>query len=190
MQSAIVVPLRRGDTAVGAVEFLFDRPNTLDDELVAVASTAAGLAEQALERARLYERERETSRALERILQVAPRFYAETAGEVTAAICRGADDIRRRLRRALAHPWSRPRAREQRPRRVEWPLGLRVPLADFPGLADAVAELGVSFVPDVTSEAREEGLERVRELGIRSSLRSPIVIGVAPSSCSPCRGRR
>ena len=56
-------------------------------------------------------------------------------------------------------------------------LSLRVPLADFPGLADAVAELGVSFVPDVASEAREEGLERVRELGIRSSLRSPIVIG-------------
>ena len=178
VQSAIVVPLRRGDTAVGAVEFLFDRPNTLDDELVAVASTAAGLAEQALERARLYERERETSRALERILQVAPRFYAETAGEVTAAICR---EARTTFGADYGVLW-RIRGKDlelvnSAPRRVEWPLGLRVPLADFPGLADAVAELGVSFVPDVASEAREEGLERVRELGIRSSLRSPIVIG-------------
>ncbi|HEY5872466.1 MAG TPA: GAF domain-containing protein, partial [Gaiellaceae bacterium] len=178
VQSAIVVPLRRGDMPVGAVEFLFDRPNTLDDELVAVASTAAGLAEQALERARLYEREREMSRALERILQVAPRFYAETAGEVTAAICR---EARTTFGADYGVLW-RIRGKDlelvnSAPRRVEWPLGLRVPLADFPGLADAVAELGVSFVPDVASEAREEGLERVRELGIRSSLRSPIVIG-------------
>ena len=170
--------LRRGDKPVGAVEFLFDRPNALDDELVAVASTAAGLAEQALERARLYERERETSRALERILQVAPRFYAETAEEVTAAICR---EARTTFGADYGVLW-RIRGKDlelvnSAPRRVEWPLGLRVPLADFPGLADAVAELGVSFVPDVASEAREEGLERVRELGIRSSLRSPIVIG-------------
>ncbi len=178
VQSAIVVPLRRGDTPVGAVEFLFDRPNALDDQLVAVASTAAGLAEQALERARLYERERETSRALERILQVAPRFYAETAGEVTAAICR---EARTTFGADYGVLW-RIRGEDlelvnSAPRRVEWPLGLRVPLADFPGLAEAVAGLGVSFVPDVASEAREAGLERVRELGIRSSLRSPIVIG-------------
>ena len=178
VQSAIVVPLHRAGKPVGAVEFLFDRPNALDDELVAVASTAAGLAEQALERARLYERERETNRALERILQVAPRFYAETAGEVTAVICRearvtfGADyGVLWRIRGEDLELVN------SAPRRAEWPLGLRVPLADFPGLADAVSGLGVSFVPDVASEARDQGLERVRELGIRSSLRSPIVIG-------------
>ncbi len=178
VQSAIVVPLHRAGEPVGAVEFLFDRPNTLDDELVAVASTAAGLAEQALERARLYERERETNRALERILQVAPRFYAETAEEVTAVICR---EARTTFGADYGVLW-RIRGEDlelvnSAPRRAEWPLGLRVPLADFPGLADAVSGLGVSFVPDVASEARDEGLERVRELGIRSSLRSPIVIG-------------
>ena len=84
------MPIRSAGKPVGAVEFLFDRENALDDELAAIASTAAGLAEQALERARLYERERETSRALERILQVAPRFYAETTAQVTEAVCREA----------------------------------------------------------------------------------------------------
>ena len=176
--SAVVFPIRSAGKAIGAVEFLFDRENALDDELAAIASTAAGLAEQALERARLYERERETSRALERILQVAPRFYAETAAEVTGAICRearvtfGADyGVLWRIRGDDLE------LVDGDPRRAEWPLGLRVPLADFPGLADAVERLGVSFVPDVASEARAAGLERVRELGIRSSLRSPIVIG-------------
>ena len=172
------MPIRSAGKPVGAVEFLFDRENALDDELAAIASTAAGLAEQALERARLYERERETSRALERILQVAPRFYAETTAEVTEAICRearvtfGADyGVLWRIRGDDLELVN------SDPRQTEWPLGLRVPLADFPGLEDAVTRLGVSFVPDVAGEARDVGLERVRQLGIRSSLRSPIVIG-------------
>ena len=178
VRSAVAMPIRSAGKPVGAVEFLFDRENALDDELLAVAGTAAGLAEQALERARLYERERETSRALERILQVAPRFYAETTAEVTEAICRearvtfGADyGVLWRIRGDDLELLN------SDPRQTEWPLGLRVPLADFPGLEDAVTRLGVSFVPDVASEARDVGLERVRQLGIRSSLRSPIVIG-------------
>jgi len=176
--SAIAIPIRSAGRPVGAVEFLFDRENALDDELSAIASTAAVLAEQALERARLYERERETNRALERILQVAPRFYAETTTEVTEAICRearmtfGADyGVLWRIRGDDLELLN------SDPRQTEWPLGLRVPLADFPGLDDAVTRLGVSFVSDVADEARDEGLDRVRELGIHSSLRSPIVIG-------------
>ena len=176
--SAVAIPIRSAGKPIGAVEFLFDREHALDDELAAIASTTAGLAEQALERARLYERERETTRALERILQVAPRFYAETTAEVTEAICRearvtfGADyGVLWRIRGDDLELLN------SHPRQTEWPLGLRVPLADFPGLADAVTRLGVSFVPDVADEARDVGLERVRQLGIRSSLRSPIVIG-------------
>jgi serine phosphatase RsbU (regulator of sigma subunit)/anti-sigma regulatory factor (Ser/Thr protein kinase) len=178
VRSAVAMPIRSAGKPVGAVEFLFDRENALDDELFAIAATAAGLAEQALERARLYERERETNRALERILQVAPRFYAETTAEVTEAICRearvtfGADyGVLWRIRGNDLELLN------SDPRQTEWPLGLRMPLADFPGLEDAVTRLGVSFVPDVASEARDVGLERVRQLGIRSSLRSPIVIG-------------
>jgi len=178
VQSAIAVPLRAAGKPIGVVEFLFDRPNAMDDELTAVASTAAGLAEQALERVRLYERERETNRALDRILQVAPRFHAGTAEEVTGAICReartafGADyGVLWRIRDGVLE------LLRSDPPRDEWPTGLRVPLEDFPGLEDAVATLGASFVPDVLAEARGDGLERVRQLGIRSSLRSPIVIG-------------
>lgn len=178
VRSAVAIPIRTAGKPIGAVEFLFDRENALDDELMAIASTAAGLAEQALERARLYERERETSRALERIMQVAPRFYAETTREVTEAICRearvtfGADyGVLWRIRGDALELLN------SDPRETEWPLGLRVPLADFPGLDEAVTRLGVSFIPEVADEARDEGLERIRQLGIRSSLRSPIVIG-------------
>lgn len=178
VRSAVAVPMRSAGKAVGVVEFLFDRENALDDELAAIAATAAGLAGQALERARLYERERETNRALDRILQVAPRFYAETAAEVTEVICR---EARMTFGADYGVLW-RIRGDDLElvnsdPPRAEWPPGLRVPLADFPGLEDAVATSGVSFVPDVPSEARGVGLERVRELGIRSSLRSPVVIG-------------
>jgi serine phosphatase RsbU (regulator of sigma subunit)/anti-sigma regulatory factor (Ser/Thr protein kinase) len=47
---------------------------------------------------------------------------------------------------------------------------------DFPGLADVVRERDVVFVPDVLEEATGEGLDLVRELGIRSSLRTPFVL--------------
>jgi GAF domain-containing protein/anti-sigma regulatory factor (Ser/Thr protein kinase) len=178
VQSIVAVPLHVAGKPYGVVEFLFDRPDAVDDELAAVASTVAVLAEQALERARLYDREREVRTALDRILQVAPRFYADSAEEVTTAICREArttfgadygvlwriDDGDLELVRSD-------------PQRDEWPPGLRVPLRDFPGLEEAVGNLSVSFVPDVLAEARGTGLERVRQLGIRSSLRSPIAVG-------------
>jgi serine phosphatase RsbU (regulator of sigma subunit)/anti-sigma regulatory factor (Ser/Thr protein kinase) len=178
VQSALAVPLRVAGKPLGVVEFLFDRPEAVDDELEAVAATGAGLAEQALERARLYERERETRTALDRILLVAPRFFADSTSEVTEVICRearttfGADyGVLWRIRDGELE------LVRSDPRRDEWPPGLRVPLANFPGLESAVSGLGASFVSDVLAEARGQGLERVRELGIRSSLRSPIVIG-------------
>ena len=178
VQSVVALPLRVAGKPVGVVEFLFDRPHAVDDELAAVASTAAGLAELALERAVLYEREREMRTALDRILEVAPRFYAETAEEVTTVICR---EARTTFGASYGVLW---RIRDgvlelvrSDPQRKEWPQGLEVALADFPGLEDAVETLRVSFVSDVLAEARGEGLERVRQLGIRSSLRSPIAIG-------------
>jgi GAF domain-containing protein/anti-sigma regulatory factor (Ser/Thr protein kinase) len=178
VRSAVALPLHAAGRPVGVVEFLFDRPDAIDDELAAVASTAAGLAELALERTRLYERERELRASLERILQVAPRFYTEPAEEVTSVICReartafGADyGVLWRIRDDVLE------LVRSDPVREEWPQGLQVALADFPGLESAVETLGVSFVPDVLAEARGGGLERVRQLGIRSSLRSPIAVG-------------
>ncbi|MGH3128725.1 MAG: SpoIIE family protein phosphatase, partial [Gaiellaceae bacterium] len=178
VQSAVAVPLRVAGKPYGAVEFLFDRPNAVDDEFAAVSGTVAVLAEQALERARLYDRERETRTALDRILLVAPRFYADSADEVTTAICR---EARMTFGADYGVLWQIEEGdlelMRSDPQRDEWPPGLRVPLRDFPGLEEAVGSLSVSFVPDVLAEARGTGLERVRQLGIRSSLRSPIAIG-------------
>ena len=55
--------------------------------------------------------------------------------------------------------------------------GLLARLEDFPDLLDAVGNLQVSFVRDVQREATGEGLERVSALGLRSSLRLPLVVG-------------
>ena len=158
VQSALAVPLRVAGKPLGVVEFLFDRPEAVDDELEAVAATSAGLAEQALERARLYERERETRTALDRILLVAPRFFADSTSEVTEVICRearttfGADyGVLWRIRDGELE------LVRSDPRRDEWPPGLRVPLANFPGLESAVSGLGASFVSDVLAEARGAG---------------------------------
>ena len=142
-----------------------------------IAVLAAGLGGQALERARLYERERESRAGLDRILRVAPSFLADNVESATAAICTeaaatfGAD---------TAILWRR---RGQRlelactaPPEILAP-GLEASLDDFPTLRDAVENGRVSFVADVQDEARGEGLVRVRALGLRSSFRVPIAIG-------------
>lgn len=177
VQSALALPLVIGDEVVGAAEFLFERANAIEGEGTALAAAAAGLAAQALDRARLYEEERASRASLERVLEVAPRFHAEAESEVTEAICR---EARAAFRADFGVLWRIADGKLvllcSHPSRPEWPPGIEVPLSDFPGLDRAVATLGVSFVPDVLTEARREGYERVRQLGIRSSLRTPIVI--------------
>ncbi len=178
VEAAIAIPLRSVGEVVGVLEFLYERPGSVDDETVATALTVASLAEQALERARLYERERESRRALDRVLRVAPRFHAETVDEVTAVICR---EARATFGADYGVLWQLRDSQlvllNSDPVREELPQGLQVPLDDFSGLAEAVVDHDVSFSPDVLLEARGEGLERVRRMGIRSSLRSPIAIG-------------
>jgi serine phosphatase RsbU (regulator of sigma subunit)/anti-sigma regulatory factor (Ser/Thr protein kinase)/uncharacterized protein YigA (DUF484 family) len=56
--SALAVPVRRGGTVVGAMAFAFREPGAVTLERRAVATLAAELGGQALERARLYELER------------------------------------------------------------------------------------------------------------------------------------
>jgi serine phosphatase RsbU (regulator of sigma subunit)/anti-sigma regulatory factor (Ser/Thr protein kinase) len=174
--AAVAIPLRAMGEVVGVVGFLFER-NSLGDETVTTAQTIAGLAEQALERARLYELERERRQALDRILRVAPDFHAETVQEVTAAICR---EARVTFGGDYGVLWQLRDSRlvllNSDPVREELPHGLEVPLDDFSRLAEAVANHDVSFSPDVLVEARGIGLERVRRMGVRSSLRSPIVV--------------
>ena len=74
VERALALPLRAEGAAIGSIGFLFDRHTPLDGDTLALARLVADLAGQALERARLYESEREVRRALDRILLVAPRF--------------------------------------------------------------------------------------------------------------------
>ena len=52
----------------------------------------------------------------------------------------------------------------------------RLGLDDFPRLHEAIEGLGASFITDVLDTTYGEGLRFVTELGIRSSLRTPVVI--------------
>ncbi len=176
VQGAIAVPLRAEGEVVGSIGFLFHRPDGVTDETQALARIVAALAGQALERARLYDVEREFRRALERILQVAPRFLAGETEDAIGVICRearttfGADvsvlwRVRAGMLELLAMDPPRPDI-----------AGGRLPLDDFPRLREAIQGLGSSFVSDALETTHGEGLDFVRQVGIRSSLRTPIVI--------------
>jgi serine phosphatase RsbU (regulator of sigma subunit)/anti-sigma regulatory factor (Ser/Thr protein kinase) len=176
-ERALAVPIRAGGAVVGAVDFVFDREHDVDDDTQALARIVADLAGQALERARLYEAERESRQALDRILRVAPRFLADDSDEVVAAICRearttfGADyGVLWRVRDAtielIAIDPPHPELAET-----------RLSLEHFPRLQEAVRGHGISFVEDVLDTTYGEGRSFVRRLGIRSSLRTPVVIG-------------
>ena len=176
--AALAFPLRVAGETVGAISFLFDRASPMHEDAEAIAQISAELGGQALERARLYERERQSRLALDRILRVAPRFQADSVEEVGAAICQ---EARMTLGGDLAMLW---RVQDDGlqllrsdPVLEALPAGLEADLADFPGLRDTVGELQASFMPDVQEEARGAGLDRVRVLGIHSSLRAPITIG-------------
>jgi serine phosphatase RsbU (regulator of sigma subunit)/anti-sigma regulatory factor (Ser/Thr protein kinase) len=181
VEAAIALPVRAERKVVGAIGFLFDRGHAVTESAEALASVVAELAGQALERARLYERERESRQALERILQVAPRFLRDDAGgdDVTRAICRearttfGADyGVLWRLRGGELHLLAID------PPRPSLAFA-RLPLDDFPRLREAVRGQGTSFVSDALETTYGRGLDFVRDLGIRSSLRTPVVIAGA-----------
>ena len=179
VEGAIAVPVRTQRRIVGSIGFLFDHTHAVTDRTEALASVVAELAGQALERTRLYERERESRQALDRILQVAPRFLRDDAdaGDVTHAICR---EARTAFGADYGVLW-RVLGDELEllaidPLRPALDAGTRLPLDDFPRLREAVRGQGTSFVPDVLETTYGRGLEFVRDLGIRSSLRTPVVI--------------
>jgi GAF domain-containing protein/anti-sigma regulatory factor (Ser/Thr protein kinase) len=177
-QGALAVPLREAGEVVGSMSFLFDRPESAHGEAEAITLLAADLGGQALERARLYERERRSRRALDRILRVAPRLYSGSTEEISMAICR---EARRTLGADYGAIW---RVQGERlellafdPENEMMHRGLEAELAVFPRLLDAVDRIEVSFVSDILEEARGPGLERARRLGMRSSLRAPVSVG-------------
>lgn len=177
VRAAIALPLHVGGDVVGALGFVWEHEADFGEEEIAYATMTASLAEQALERARLYERERGTRQALDRILQVAPRFRTDSAETATRAVCQ---EARTSFGADYGLLW-RVQGDDMELIAIDPPVegvevGRRFPLADFPDLEHAVSALGISFVPDVLHEARGHGLELVRRLGSRSSLRTPIVL--------------
>ena len=176
--AVLAVPLRVAGEVVGSMGFLFDQPMAATSDLRDLALLAADLGGQALERAQLYERERASRQALDRILRIAPELHAHSPDEVSKAICR---EARMTFGADLATLWrvSDDQLELVRSDPVVEPLvpGLKASLDDFHGLMDAVGNLQISFVSDIQGEARGAGLERVRRLGVRSSLRTPIAVG-------------
>jgi serine phosphatase RsbU (regulator of sigma subunit)/anti-sigma regulatory factor (Ser/Thr protein kinase) len=177
-QSAVAVPVRVGGEVVGAMSFLFAEPESVHEDADAIAGIAADLGGQALERSRLYARERESRQALDRVLRIAPRFHADTTEDAAAVIC---SEARTTFGSDLAMLW---RLRDDRlvllcaePARDELPLGLNIPSDQFPQLREALQQVRVAFVSDVQEEALGAGRERVRRLGLHSSLRTPIAFG-------------
>jgi len=180
VNGVIAVPVRAEGKVVGSIGFLFDRSHAVTERTEALASVVAGLAGQALERARLYERELESRQALERILQVAPRFLSDDAGDVIQAICR---EARTTFGADYGVLW---RIRDDDlellaidPPQPDVAAGALLPLDDFPRLREAIRSFGTSFVSDVIETTGGRGLRFVRDLGIRSSLRTPVFIAGA-----------
>ena len=175
-EAAIAVPLRVEGRVIGSIGFVFAHVGDVDEESDSLALVVAGLGGQALERARLYEREQESRRGLDRILRVAPSFFSGSESAVTDAICLEARTV---FGADLATLW-RVRGDTMRlsafaPEVESLQSGLESQLAEFPQLEEAVRALNISFVSDVRDDARGSGLARVRALDLRSSLRVPFV---------------
>ena len=179
-RAALAVPLKIEGVVVGSLSFLYDDPSAVHEEADAIAAIAADLGGQALERARLYARERQWRQALDRILRAAPRLYSGTTDEVSLEICR---EARRALGADITEIWRVDadwvwlelvcRVPEEEPLSPEE----RLSIADLPGLRDAVEKTQVTFVPDAEAALTGDLLEYVRRIGIRSWLWAPIAAG-------------
>ena len=165
---------------MGSMSFLFDTPSAVHEEVEAIGAIAAELGGQALERARLYDLERQSRQALDRILRVAPRLYAGTPDEISIAIC---SEARRTLGADITEIWRVDSdwiwlelvCRD--PDSVELGAKDRLDLTDLPGLREAVEKLEVTFVSDAEERVTGDLLAYVRRLGIRSWLWAPIAVG-------------
>ncbi len=179
VESAFAVPLRAGrDRIAGAIGFVFSTEEGAASDTVGLAQIVADLAGQALERSSLYERERESRQALDRIVQLAPRFLDGDDERVPEAVCR---EARMTFGADFGVLWRVADGSLELlaldPVQPSVSAGVRLSLADFPQLGQAVRSLSTSFVPDVLESTHGDGHTFVRRLGIRSSLRTPVVIG-------------
>jgi serine phosphatase RsbU (regulator of sigma subunit) len=85
----LALPTRVADETLGAVAFGFESEHCIDDDVLTYARTVADLTGQALERARLYDREHDSARQLQHALL--PPAPPELPGVRAAASYRPAD---------------------------------------------------------------------------------------------------
>lgn len=180
-QAALAVPLRTEGHVVGALSFLYDRPDAIHEDADTIAAIAADLGGQALERSRLYEREQQWRQALDRILRVTPQLYAGTIDEISLEICREARralgaDITEIWRVDADWVWLELVCRD--PDRDD-PLSSyeRLAIGELPGLRETVEKLEVTLVSDAEELLSGRLLDYVRRVGIRSWLWAPIAVG-------------
>lgn len=175
---ALAVELRSGASVVGSLGFPFTEPGAIDDDVVSLAKLVAQLGGQALERAELYDQERRSREALDRIARLAPRFGTESPDAVLRTIC---IEARETFGAEYAQLWEVDgehlvvRHREPEDDRAI-PPGVSVDVGDFPGLRAAIDGLETMFVADSPTVIRGLALEQARRFGIRSSLRVPIAV--------------
>jgi GAF domain-containing protein/anti-sigma regulatory factor (Ser/Thr protein kinase) len=175
---ALAVELRSAGSVVGSLGFPFTEPDAIDDDVVSLAQLVAELGGQALERAELYEHERRSRKALDRIARLAPRFGTESPDAVLRTICL---EARETFGADVAQLWEIDgehlvvRHREPQDDRAI-PPGVSVDVADFPGLQAAIDRLDTMFIADSPTEIKGLALEQARRFGIRSSLRVPIAV--------------
>ena len=175
---ALAVPLRVDGVVVGSMGFPFAEPDAIDDEVVTLATLAADLGGQALQRSRLYEQERDSRAALDRITRLAPRFGSESPQDVARLVCVEAAET---FGADVAQVW----VIDDEHFEVLWrspeseviPPGTRIAAADFPGLAESIERLEAMFIEDSLVNIKGLGLQHARHFGIRSSLRIPIASG-------------
>ena len=131
--------------------FPFVEPDAITPEVRTVARIAADLGGQALERAGLYELERSSREALDRILAVAPRFQQDATPEgVAVSICA---EARRAFGCDVVQIWN---PIDDHEFEVTWrdppsdviPPGTRIEWTDFPGLLDDMRAFRTMFVPN------------------------------------------
>ena len=177
---ALGVPVFVGERLAGSMGFPFVEPDAITPEVRTVARIAADLGGQALERAGLYELERSSREALDRILAVAPRFQQDATPEgVAISICA---EARRAFGCDVVQIWN---PIDDREFEVTWrdppspviPPGIRLGWSDFPGLLDEMHAFRSMFVPNAQKHTRGLALKHATRLGVFTSLRIPIVIG-------------
>ena len=176
---ALAVPIRVGERVIGSMGFPFVAPQSIGEEGRALAQIAADLGGQALERAGLYESERESRAALERMLRVAPRFAdAGSTLDVAAAVGR---EARRAFGADFAlvlsfHDSETFEVLCRDPESANLPPGARLSFAEFPGFRTTGSGQPM-FVPDVRLAPPEDVLRLLLESDVVSAMRAPIVIG-------------